>query len=87
MGVPFGFSVGDIIAGIGVIKTSIEAFSDTRGARKDHKQVLDTLTSLSESLELIRGTEADPIQDAREQEVIGALLENVRYAWKTSSAA
>lgn len=70
MGVPFGFSVGDIIAGIGVIKTSIEAFSDTRGARKDHKQLLDTLTRLLESLEHIQGIEVDPIQDARQREDI-----------------
>lgn len=70
MGVPFGFSVGDIIAGIGVIKTSIEAFSDTRGATKDHKQLSDTLTRLSESLELIQGIKVDPIQDARQREAI-----------------
>jgi hypothetical protein len=67
MGVPFGFSVGDIIAGIGMIMTSIEAFSDTRGATKDHKQLSDILTRLSESLELIRGIEVDPIQDARQR--------------------
>ena len=35
MGVPFEFPVSDIIAGIGVIKASIEAFSHTRGATKD----------------------------------------------------
>jgi hypothetical protein len=53
-----------------VIKTSIEAFSDTRGATKDHKQLSDILIRLSESLELIRGIETDPIQDARQREVI-----------------
>jgi hypothetical protein len=70
MGVPFGFSVGDIIAGIGVIKNSIEAFSDTRGATKDHKHLSNTLSRLSESLELIREIEVDPIQDVRQREVI-----------------
>jgi hypothetical protein len=78
MGVPFGVSVGDIIAGIGVIKTSVEAFSSTRGATKDHKQLLDTLARLSESLELIQGIEVDPIQDARRREAIGRAIGQVQ---------
>ena len=39
MGVPFGFSVGDLIAGIGLIRTAISAFSDTRGAAQEYEQV------------------------------------------------
>jgi len=70
MGVPFGFSVGDIIAGIGVIKTSIDAFSSTRGASKEYKLLADTLTKLCESLELIREIEVDPVRDATQSEAI-----------------
>ncbi|OBT55268.1 hypothetical protein VE04_05188 [Pseudogymnoascus sp. 24MN13] len=68
MVVPFGFSVGDIIAGIGVIKNSIEAFSDTRGATKDHKLLCDTLTGLCASLEAVRGLDIDHVHDARQIE-------------------
>ncbi|OBT45081.1 hypothetical protein VE00_05174 [Pseudogymnoascus sp. WSF 3629] len=70
MAVPFGFSVGDIIAGIGVIKNSIQAFSDTRGATKDHKLLCDTLTRLCASLEAVRGLDIDPVHDVRQMEAI-----------------
>jgi hypothetical protein len=70
MAAPFGFSVGDIIAGIGVIKNSIQAFSDTRGATKDHKLLCDTLTRLCASLEAVRGVDIDPVHDVRQMEAI-----------------
>lgn len=70
MGVPFGFSVGDIIAGIGAIKVSIEAFSNTRGASKEYTLLSDKLTRLCESLELVRAIEVDPIHDAAQREAV-----------------
>lgn len=70
MVVPFGFSVGDIIAGIGVIKDSVQAFSDTRGATKDHKLLCDTLTRLCASLKAVRDLGIDPVHDVRQQEAI-----------------
>lgn len=51
MSVPFGFSLGDLIAGIGVIKTSIGAFSDTRGAANEYVRLSTTLDSLRGSWE------------------------------------
>jgi hypothetical protein len=75
MAVPFGFSVGDVIAGIGVIKKSIEAFSDTRGATKDHRLLSDTLTRLCAALETVRGLDIDDVQDARQREPIRQAVE------------
>ena len=75
MAVGFGFSVGDILAGIGAIKASINAFSATRGATKDHKLLCDTLNGLSESLEVIREIEVDPLHDARQREAIRRAVE------------
>ena len=75
MAVGFGFSLGDILAGIGAIKTSISAFSDTRGATKDHKLLCDTLERLNETLELIREIEVDPLHDARQREAIQKAVE------------
>ncbi|KFX91475.1 hypothetical protein V490_05878 [Pseudogymnoascus sp. VKM F-3557] len=75
MVVPFGFSVGDVIAGIGVIKKSIEAFSDTRGATKDHKLLSDTLTRLCVSLETVRELHIDDGHDAPQREPIRQAVE------------
>jgi hypothetical protein len=70
MAVPFGFSVGDIIAGIGVIKNSIRALNDTQGATKDHKSLSDTLTRLCETLEAVRDLDIDPEHNVRQREAI-----------------
>jgi hypothetical protein len=70
MVVPYGFGIGDVIAGIGVIKTSIEAFSDTRGAKQSHKALCEVLTRLCESLETVRKIETDTVYDAQQQEAV-----------------
>ena len=56
MGVPFEFPVSDIIAGIGVIKAFIEAFSHTRGATKDHKLLSDAFGRGKKSYKRSRNT-------------------------------
>jgi hypothetical protein len=71
MAVPFGFGIGDVIAGIGVIKTSIGAFSDTRGAKQSHNALCEVLTRLCESLETVRKIETDTAHDAQQQEAVG----------------
>lgn len=70
MAVPFGFSVGDLIAGMGLIKSSIEAFSSTRGATKEHKLLSKTLSRLCDVLEEVRAVETDLVHDARQREAL-----------------
>jgi hypothetical protein len=70
MSVPFGFSVGDIIAGIGVLKTSIGAFSDTRGAANEYERHSTSLDSLSGSLEALRKIPVDPAHDSQQHAAI-----------------
>jgi hypothetical protein len=53
MGMPFGFSVGDLIAGIGLVRSVISAFSDTRGAAQEYEQLVNTLDILSRSLDIL----------------------------------
>ena len=49
MGVPFGFSVGDLIAGIGVIQASIQAVQDSKGAAASYEALDSELRSLEYS--------------------------------------
>jgi hypothetical protein len=63
MAAPFGFSVGDFIAGIGVLRDVIGAFSDTKGARTSYKEVVQELSSLQSSLEGIQALKCDPGQE------------------------
>jgi hypothetical protein len=70
MSVPFGFSVGDLIAGIGVIKTSIGAFSDTRGAANEYDRLSTTLDSLSGSLAALHKIPLDSAHDIRQHTAI-----------------
>jgi hypothetical protein len=70
MAVPFGFSVGDIIAGIGVIKNAISSFSDTCGASREYKLVSDTLDTLNQALVVAQGIQVDPIRDSQEHTAI-----------------
>ena len=47
---PFGVSVSDFISGIKLIKTAIEAFSNTHGARSDFLTLSRSLDSLHRAL-------------------------------------
>lgn len=51
MVVPFGVSVGEFIAGLTLLKASIEALSDARGARADYVALRCTLDALSTALD------------------------------------
>ena len=70
MTVPFGFSIGDVIAGIRVIKTTIDALHSTRGASKDYQQLSSALQTLNESLDTVRSIPLDPHHDAQQSAAI-----------------
>ncbi|KAL8827615.1 MAG: hypothetical protein Q9191_003078 [Dirinaria sp. TL-2023a] len=53
MAAGFGFSVGDLIAGIRVFKDSIEAFSSTKGASSDYAALVNEIIILQGGLEAI----------------------------------
>jgi hypothetical protein len=54
MAAPFGFSFGDFIAGICLLKDVVAAFSDTKGARASYQELSRELSSLQSALEGIR---------------------------------
>jgi hypothetical protein len=51
MPVPFGFSAGDFIAGIKLLKDAFKALSDTRGATENYSKLIETLDSLEKILD------------------------------------
>jgi predicted HicB family RNase H-like nuclease len=50
MAVPFGFSVGDFIAGINLVKDVIKALQDSRGSSKEYLELIAELRSLETAL-------------------------------------
>jgi hypothetical protein len=69
----FGFSIGDFIAGIGLLKDVIGAFSDTRGARKSYKDVTRELSSLQIALKGIEKLVVDPDLQSQHAALMEAL--------------
>ena len=53
MAVGFGFSAGDLVAGLKVIKDSIEAVKDTKGASADYAALITEISSLQDGFEAI----------------------------------
>lgn len=59
MSAGFGFSVGDLLAGIRIFKDSIEAFSDTKGASADFTALVGEISTLQDGLEAIEELRAE----------------------------
>jgi hypothetical protein len=51
---PFGFSVGDVIAGIGVLRGIFIALSQSKGASKEYLELIKALRSLENALRQVR---------------------------------
>ena len=73
MAAPFGFSFGDFIAAIGVLRDVIGAFSDTKGARASYVEVVQELSSLRSALEGIQTLKCDSDQQDQYSAVIEAV--------------
>jgi hypothetical protein len=69
MAVPFGFSVGDFIATIGVLKDAIIALSDSRGASADYQGLNSVLSSLQDGLKSIQTHRLDASQRNRFEDI------------------
>ena len=65
MAVPFGFSIGDFIAGINVIVTAIKAVQEKRGASAEYAALLTELTNLEAGLNAVDDLDIDPSQHSQ----------------------
>jgi hypothetical protein len=74
MAAPFGFSFGDFIAGICLLKDAVGAFSDTKGARASYQALSLELDSLQSALEGI-GDQAYDMAHPRQRLAIDEALE------------
>ena len=57
MSVGFGFSVGDLVTSLKIIKDSIEAVKDTKGASADYAALIAEITSLQDAFRAIEDTQ------------------------------
>ena len=64
MGTPFGFSVGDFIAGINLVRDIIKALKDTTGSRKEYLELIAELRNLEVALLQVKGLYPQVQQDA-----------------------
>lgn len=55
MAVPFGFSVGDFISTLNLVRNIVTALQDSRGAVVEFRGITATLTGLEQSLQQLRG--------------------------------
>lgn len=75
MTVPFGFSIGDVIAGIGVIKTAVDALHGTHGASKDYQRLSSALQTLNESLDTVSAIPLDLQHDTQQNAAIAGAVQ------------
>ena len=59
MAVGFGFSIGDLFAGLRVIKDSIEAVHDTKGSPADYASLIKEIVSLQDGLEAVEEIQSE----------------------------
>lgn len=61
----FGFSVGDVLAGLHVVRKIIRALDDTAGSRAAYQKLILELLNLEEALSEVRKLQVDPTQAAQ----------------------
>ncbi|KAI4194804.1 MAG: hypothetical protein LQ348_002563 [Seirophora lacunosa] len=59
MSAGFGFSVGDLVLGLKLIKQSIEALEDTKGSSADYQALSLEIDSLKDGLEAVEDLRLD----------------------------
>lgn len=62
---PFGFSVGDLIAGVSLVRKLIRALNDSAGARANYRQLVSELSYLDEALTGVSSLQLNPAQSAQ----------------------
>lgn len=61
----FGFSVGDFIAGVSLVRKLIQALNDSAGARASYRQLISELSDLDGALTAISNLQLSPAQSAQ----------------------
>lgn len=59
MSAGFGFSVGDLVLGLKLIKQSIEALGDTKGSSAEYQALTHEIDSLKDGLEAVEDLRLD----------------------------
>ncbi|KAI9725277.1 MAG: hypothetical protein M1828_003291 [Chrysothrix sp. TS-e1954] len=59
MVVPFGFSIGDFIAGIGLVRDLIKALEENTGANADYRELVRELRNLKRALKAVNDLQVD----------------------------
>ncbi|KAL8740270.1 MAG: hypothetical protein Q9190_007005 [Brigantiaea leucoxantha] len=81
MSAGFGFSVGDVIAGLRLIKQSIEALQDSKGSSADCEALDHEIDSLKDSLEAVDDLHLDERLGASSKQSI-AVREAIERCWR-----
>lgn len=66
MAVGFGFSVSDLCMGLKLIKDSIEALDEKKGAAADYQTLVSDITSLYDGIEAIEEALSDACLSAKQ---------------------
>lgn len=61
----FGFSVGDVLAGLHVVRKLIRALNDTGGSRVAYQTLIAELVNLEDALRGVNDLQVDPTQAAQ----------------------
>ncbi|KAJ4389646.1 hypothetical protein N0V93_007118 [Gnomoniopsis smithogilvyi] len=61
----FGFSVGDVLAGLHVVRKLIRALNDTAGSRAAYQKLISELLNLEDALTGVKDLQVDPAQAAQ----------------------
>lgn len=61
----FGFSVGDVLAGLHVVRKLIRALNDTGGSRAAYQKLISELLNLEDALRGVNELQVDPTQAAQ----------------------
>lgn len=61
----FSFSVGDVLAGLHVVRKLIWALNDTSGSRVAYQKLIAELLNLEDALRVVSDLQVDPAQAAQ----------------------
>lgn len=65
MAVPFGFSAGDFIAAIGLVKDLVKALHDSKGSSREYRELIHELRSLETALLQVKALDLEVEQRAK----------------------
>ena len=65
MAVPFGFSAGDFIAAIGLVKDLVKALHDSNGSSREYRELIDELRGLEIALLEVKALDLEVEQRAK----------------------